>query len=353
VRSATVPDASGSDKGIIQLDGDLAGSADHPLVAQSAITTDKIADAGVTYAKIQNVTSGRLLGNPTNTTGPGQEIAIGKGLNFSGDSLYSTAAASDTFTANITVTSLNGLGKYTTGSVINAVGKTASQVLADALTQKIPPVYQAPTADISSTPASGTFEIGVALNIILSGTYTQNNGGTATGTVYSGGVALSGNTDHISSLTVPISYTATISYSQGACLNDNQGNQDCSGQITEGSVTSSAITFTPMAKRYWGRCSVLPNSATIITAAGGGSELSSSRGKGAFTISASGSNNIYYAYPASLGALTSISVGGFDSFQAFTQYTASFTNASNYTQNYFVYVSQNTFSGDATNIIIQ
>jgi hypothetical protein len=46
----------------------------------NAVTTTKINDAAVTYAKIQNVTAIRLLGRYTNSNGVAQEITIGSGL---------------------------------------------------------------------------------------------------------------------------------------------------------------------------------------------------------------------------------------------------------------------------------
>jgi hypothetical protein len=48
----------------------------------NAVTTTKINDAAVTYAKIQNVTAIRLLGRYTNSNGVAQEITIGSGLSL-------------------------------------------------------------------------------------------------------------------------------------------------------------------------------------------------------------------------------------------------------------------------------
>ena len=47
-----VVDASATTKGIVQLAGDLAGTAQSPIIAMSAITTSKIATAAVTDDKI-------------------------------------------------------------------------------------------------------------------------------------------------------------------------------------------------------------------------------------------------------------------------------------------------------------
>jgi len=57
------------------------------MIAAGAITTAAIADANVTYAKIQNVAASRLLGNPTVGAAAPSEISLGAGLVFSGTTL--------------------------------------------------------------------------------------------------------------------------------------------------------------------------------------------------------------------------------------------------------------------------
>ena len=399
VSAATIPDATTVVKGKILLAGDFAGNADLPVIADGKVTTTKIADANITtskildanittskiadanittlkildanvttskladanitYAKIQQVTPSSLLGNPTTSAAPVSEITLGTGLSMTGNVLNTTGSGvAGTFTADIIVRTANGLGKYLQNAIIPAIGKTANEVLIDAFSQTIPPTYVGPTATM--TTAVIPHEIGETFTVNLSSSFTPGNAGANTGTIYSKGVPVSGTplgagviSDIITSITSNTSYYATVAYAQGACLNNNLGAQDCSGRIAAGSVTSAAITFTASAKRYWGRSSGVPNSATIIAGAGGGVEFSGTKVKTGFSVTASGSNNIYFAYPATLLALTAISVGGFDSFPAFTQNTVSFTNASGYVQSYFVYVSNNTFSGDATNINVQ
>ena len=53
------------------------------LIKAAAVTTAKIADANVTYAKIQNVASARLLGNSAGTAGVVQELTVGSNLTLS------------------------------------------------------------------------------------------------------------------------------------------------------------------------------------------------------------------------------------------------------------------------------
>ncbi len=64
------------------LTGDVTASAgsNATTIANDAVTTVKILNANVTYAKIQNVTQARLLGRYTASDGVVQEITIGTGL---------------------------------------------------------------------------------------------------------------------------------------------------------------------------------------------------------------------------------------------------------------------------------
>ena len=65
---AGAPDATNTNKGIILLAGDLTGTASIPIVANNAITTNKLLDASVTDAKISSgISSLKVgLGNVTN-----------------------------------------------------------------------------------------------------------------------------------------------------------------------------------------------------------------------------------------------------------------------------------------------
>lgn len=119
---------------------------------------------------------------------------------------------------------------------------------------------------------------------------------------------------------------------------------------TDAKTASSTTGWTFLPKRYWGRTSnTAATSAEILASMGGGNVLSSSK-SGSFTVTASGSNRIFYAYPSNLGDLSSIVIGGLESIGAFTKTVISFTNASGYTQNYNVYTSINVTGGNVTAI---
>jgi len=80
----------------------------------TAIATDYIANDAVTFAKIQNITSDRLLGRDTAGSGDVEEIAVGGGIEFTGS-------------AGIQVSAF-------TGDVTKAAGGTALTIANDAVT---------------------------------------------------------------------------------------------------------------------------------------------------------------------------------------------------------------------------
>ncbi len=375
-------------------------------VADGGITTIKLADGAVTDEKINTVSGSKVIRNITGnaatatlaatatsagnitatsnttltslssltgvgtiTTGTwsGTAVAIAKGgtgLTATGTdgqiltstntgTLTWTTATAAKFTNDVTI-KLSGsksLGKYANGATIPTAGKTLDQFLLDLVQETVAPTYTAPTVSISSTQ-SGSYEIGTNINVTLSNTFTQNNGGSATGTTYyknsvSLGTGVSTNNHGV--LSTSISYSVTVTYGAGTTiLNNNLGTPDATGQIPAGSKSSS-LTISPFAYKYWG--SSVSNAIDDATLRAGTNE-NSGKAKSSFTIPISGSKYIFYAYPASLGVLSSISVGGFDSFDTFTKTTRDVTNASGYTQSYNIYISNNRFTVDVSNIII-
>lgn len=118
---------SGSTLQTVALTGDVTSSAN------SFSTT--ITNAAVTYAKIQNVTESRLLGNPTGIAASLSEIAIGATLEFSGSTIQTTALTGDvTTTANsfaTTVASIGGKvislgGSFTTIGAFSSIFRTTA-----------------------------------------------------------------------------------------------------------------------------------------------------------------------------------------------------------------------------------
>lgn len=238
-------------------------------------------------------------------------------------------------------------GKYANGSTISTAGKTAVQVILDALTEAVAPTYVQPTVTISSTNAADNYEIGSALNSTLSSTFTQNNAGALSSTVYQkNGSNLGSNTDNIASLTSVACYQVIKTYAQGSCLNNNLGQQDCTGRVNAGSISSATLCLTPLPKKYWGFTSVSsPTDANIRALS---QQLSATLSTLTASFGAQSATYLVYAYPASFADLTSIVVNGFPSLGAFTKTTRAFVNAQGYSQSYKIYVSNNAFTTSST-----
>jgi hypothetical protein len=251
------------------------------------------------------------------------------------------------FSNNLTVYLPPGytFGKYGPNTVIPSIGKTAAEVIEDAIKVTIPFPYLAPTSTLSGNPTSTVlYEIGTILNISLNASFTQNNGGSLIGTTYyRGSTALAGNTDAIT-LTSPISYSTQQSYGQGNCLPNNQNNIDCTGRINSGTTTSNNITYTPGFKRY----AVWLSDTTGIKTTGFNDALITNAGTAAvnqissskvFSFSTGAATNKFLAivYVSSAGALTSIKINGVGSIGAFNSVTRNLTNAQGYPVNVRIY----------------
>ena len=345
-------------------------------ISQAATTTDGFLSAtdwntfknkqntltsGVDYLA-PNGSAANLTSFPTfnqNTTGnaaTATKLAAPKNINgvaFDGSTDIAIPAK---FTNNVKI-NLSGsksLGKYANGDSIPARGKTLDEFLLDLVTESIHPTYNAPSVSISSNK-SASYEIGTTIgSVILSSSYNQRNGGSAISTTYykNGGTLGAGvNTDTYGSLLTNLTYSVTVTYGAGTIvLNDNLGNPDATGQIGAGS-TSSSLSISPFAYKYLG--SSTSNSINDAILLAGTKEVASGKAKSNFNVSITGGTKyIFYAYPASLGAISSISVEGFGSLDAFTLITRNVTNASGHTQSYNIYISNNSFASDVNNIII-
>ena len=250
------------------------------------------------------------------------------------------------FTKDVTLHLATGksLGKYLNNATIPATGKTLDEFLYDISTESIHPTYLQPVVSLTTSPIGATVEMGYNPGLVtLSNIFTQNNGGAVTATTYyKNDISLGGGvtTNSPGTITSNITYKVIVNYAQGPILNDNLGIPDATGRISAGTATSAYITFTPQSKKYWGASnSSSVSNATLIT----NSEYYASPAKTVFGITISGTQFVYYAYPAVGADLTSILVGGFESINSFTKSIQSVTNSSGYTQNYKVYISNNNF----------
>lgn len=106
--------------------------------------------------------------------------------------------------------------------------------------------------------------------------------------------------------------------------------------------------------RYWGATanSIPINSEFLSNPSEFGPSVAS-KSKSSFNITITGGyKKIYFAIPTSYGLLSSIKVGGFESLTAFDRFTVNITNVNGIITPYYVYVSQNSFSVNVNDIII-
>lgn len=117
---------------ITALTGDVVANGPNSAAAtiqSNAVTTTKINDKAVTYAKMQDVTSNRLLGRSTAGAGNPEEIQVGGGLQLSGGTL----SLSGTLGTVTNVTSANAYISVTNNTstpLLTANVGTASNTLA-------------------------------------------------------------------------------------------------------------------------------------------------------------------------------------------------------------------------------
>jgi len=145
------------------------------------------------------------------------------------------------------------------------------------------------------------------------------------------------------------SFTATTSNAQSVTLQRNVNTTFTLTATSGDSKTATATTtFFWKPKVYYG-CSInLPTTTEILATSGGSSYFSSAKGSSQLSTTVPSGNyyHMFYAYPSSFGTLTSVKDNaGNQLINAFTVTTLSITNDSGYTQNYYVYYSNNTYSG--------
>jgi len=193
------------------------------------------------------------------------------------------------------------------------------------------------TGTIFEIGASGTWKAMGSLSF----TATYNNGpatnGYITHTGWSnltmGGTGYVGPTTNAEVVTYP-----SVGSTKTFTLNATDGTDN----------STNTITYYFYNRRYWGVSSTASSYIESDIEGLANNDLSNSRAK-TFTVTASTGEYIIYSYPSRLGTAT-FTVGGFEGgFQP--PETVSVTNASGYTENYYVYRSTNTNLG-ATTVVV-
>jgi len=218
---------------------------------------------------------------------------------------------------------------------------TTPVLIADTMIREFYP-YLGPLVSLVLNPAAGTREIGTSIATpILTPTTTRRSNPITTLTLSRSGVGLihtyptplpgggteTPYTDVSGPVTVATTYTATV------------------GDGTSTGTGSATYSFLPGI--YHGVAnSVISTGAGIVSTFGSSVVLASSR-LVTYTFDASvggGSNYLYISYPTSFGLPSSTIFNGF-TFTDYTVTTVSLTNASGFTQNYYILRTNPTYNG--------
>ena len=113
IKAVVLSNTSGVNTGdqTITLTGDVTGTG-------TGTFTSTIANSAVTYAKMQNVTAGKLLGSISASDASPGAVAIGSGLSLSGGTL--TASGTGGTVTNVNPITVNASGNTFTSTVTNA-----------------------------------------------------------------------------------------------------------------------------------------------------------------------------------------------------------------------------------------
>lgn len=204
-------------------------------------------------------------------------------------------------------------------------GMTFTEFVFKVSQKRLPPDWDGPTMSISSVPSPQNFEIGSIISPIISRNLDLNDAGPENATTLSKNTvqiatAYPHTDNNVTLGNTPIVYQGTTSYDQGPCKIDNFGDEDCSGQIPAGTVTSNTITFVGTRMAFYGFPSSTPTTSAGVRALGNSSFNSSNNttvdAAGVaiggsitpnFTITIPiGATKVIIAYPASSRAIASI-----------------------------------------------
>lgn len=172
-------------------------------IASDAVTTAKILDGNVTYAKIQDISAtDRLLGRDTAGAGDTEEIAVSSGLEFTGGPGLRVTAAARTRTLGITIDGggsaiTTGVKGYISFPVAGTI--TAVRMLADQSGSAVVDVWKDTYANYPPTDADSI--TAAAVPTITTATKSEDTTLTGWTTSVSAGDVFGFNVDSASTIT--------------------------------------------------------------------------------------------------------------------------------------------------------
>lgn len=209
------------------------------------------------------------------------------------------------------------LGSYKDGDVIPA-GENLTTILTRQFAKQIAPSYAKPTYSIA--PNSRSYEAGELVDINVTGSFGQRDGGPLT--AYSLVKTINGvNTNVITDVasiqahketgvTVidggGVKFTGTVRYSDGPIKNDNLGMPYPNGSIKAGSLNASFI-YTGQRKCFYGKDKLVaaPTDSDSVRALSQNT-LNPANGTKLIITIAEGDTRVVFAYPANLRDVNSV-----------------------------------------------
>lgn len=207
------------------------------------------------------------------------------------------------------------LGGFSTNDEISA-GTSLDDIIKKLLVKRIPATYTRPIVSIAC-PKAGSYEVGTSVEVGVTGTFKQNDGGAVTKMQV---IKNSVTPAALESATSPITYAETLSvpdgnttykviaeYAQGAIKKDNLGDDSPAGRIEAGSVTSSTSTITGFRKAFYGAGLGDPAIITSDNIRSLGYSANAVKKGTTFNISVpEGQQFAVFAYPKSIGEVAQV-----------------------------------------------
>jgi len=291
------------------------------------------------FTKRTALAEGALQGDPGPRGLSAYQVALNNG--FAGTEiewLDSLKGEGGVTTAPINVTNTILGSAYPVGSIIPA-GTSMEEIWRKVFNPVVPPTYLAPLLSLAGTTPL-VREIGEDLNIILTPTFTQRDGGALTqyrlsknGANFFTGASATPQNDTLQ-LTVNTTYQAAADYGQGPIKNDSANQPHPNGRIPAGNVQSGTVVYTPQRRSFFGRLinNTIPDSNALVRALTQNLLNAQNGSVMAATVQA-GDMGVCFAYPATLRNPTSITQAGFmnmDVKDAFTEITITVEGANGY-----------------------
>jgi hypothetical protein len=260
-------------------------------ITAGAVSTAYLANAGVTYAKMQNISSGKLLGSINASTAAPGEVAIGTGLSLSGGTLTASGSGG-------TVTNINALTLGTSGTDVNS--SVANSTSSPTITLNIPDASASArglvTTGAQTIAGSKTFSNDILIGSARFGIGGGSGGGTGGRNIAMGIAALGSNTTGqwnvgIGAYALQVGSTASNNVAVGnEVMGVNAPGNDNTG------VGNRSLFYNSGA----GNTSIGSGSLNANTSGGSNTALGATAG----AIITTGSNNTFIGYGANANLAT-------------------------------------------------